>query len=115
MACALLGQNVMVTAPLSSDDRLALLRFAASFLWADLEVREDEARFFRALARELEVDVAEELLELPPIPEDVDPNTITPRMAEVVRGVALRAIAADGVVDGFEMDLFELLDDLLPR
>ena len=107
----------MVTAllPLSAEDRLSLLRFAASFLWADLEVREDEAAFFRTLARELEVDAVEELLDLPPIPEDIDPNSVTPAMADVLRHVALRAIAADGVVDGHEMALFELLDDLIPR
>jgi len=116
VACGLLGHNVMLTAALTADDRLALLRFAASFLWADLEVREDEARFFRTLAHELDVDDAvDDLLVLPPIPEDVDPNDVTPRMAEALREIALRAIAADGVVDGLEMDLFELLDELIPR
>ena len=121
MARALLGQNVMVTAPLSlsSTDRRQVLRFAASFLWADLEVADSERRFFLDLARELEVSNAagevDGLLARPPVPEDVDPTSVPPAVADVVRQAALRAIAADGRVGSEEMKMFELLDDLLPR
>src|SRR5262249_1589837 len=41
--------------PLPSRDRLCILRFAASFLWADLEVDLAEHAFFLDLARELGV------------------------------------------------------------
>lgn len=119
MARALLGQIVMVTPALSSTDRKQVLRFAASFLWADLEVADSERRFLTDLARELDVsDACEELaglLESPPSPEHVDPTHVPPEAADVVRQAALRAIAADGFVSKQEMTMFELLDDLLPK
>jgi hypothetical protein len=109
----------MVTAALSSTDRRQVLRFAASFLWADLEVADAERRFLTDLARELEVnDAGAEvagLLARPPVPEDIDPASVPPAVADVVRQAALRAIAADGRVGNEEMKMFELLDDLLPR
>ena len=120
MARALLGQNVMVTATmLSSTDRVQVLRFAASFLWADLEVADAERRFLTELARELDVNDASSevagLLAQPPVPEDVDPTSVAPAIADLVRQAALRAIAADGRVGSDEMKMFELLDDLLPK
>jgi hypothetical protein len=109
----------MVTAALSSTNRKQVLRFAASFLWADLEVADSERRFLSELARELDVksapDELEDLLASPPVPEDVDPASVPPAIADLVRHAALRAIAADGRVDNDEMTMFELLDDLLPR
>lgn len=109
----------MVTATLSSAERTQVLRFAASFLWADLEVREEERRFLFNLARELDVEDAPRavagLLDRPPTPEDVDPATVQPSLADIVRSAALRAIAADGRASDNEMTMFELLDDLLPR
>jgi hypothetical protein len=108
----------MVTAALSSTDRKHVLRFAASFLWADLEIAESERRFLTELARELESNDPHEevagLLAHPPVPEEIDPASVPPALADVVRHAALRAIAADGKVDGEEMRMFELLDDLLP-
>lgn len=102
---------------LSHADREKVLRFAASFVWADLEVAEEERRFLTTLARELEIDDAraDSLLACPPIPEEIDPNELSARTADVVRQVALRAIASDGHVREEEMQMFELLDDLLPR
>lgn len=103
----------------SSLDRRRVLRFAASFLWADLEVAEAERDFLLALAHELDIEDASNevalLLARPPGPEDVDPAEVTPGVADLVRQAALRAIAADGRVHDDEMKLFELLDDLLPR
>jgi hypothetical protein len=64
--------------------------------------------------RELDAEL-ERLLASPPLPEDVDPAKVSPALADVVRRAALHAIAAAGRVDGEEMALFELLDDLLPR
>jgi hypothetical protein len=95
---------------------MQVLRFAASFLWADFEVADAERRFLADLARELDVDDAVAgLLEQPPTPEDIDPAAVHPSLAGVVRQAALRAIAADGRVCSEEMKMFELLDDLLPR
>jgi hypothetical protein len=98
---------------------MKVLRFAASFLWADLVLMESEQRFLARLASELglvtharkEID---DLLRRPPLPEDVDPNDVSPALAAEVRSAALRAIAADGHVARAEMRLFYLLDELLP-
>jgi hypothetical protein len=101
---------------LDPAQRKNVLRFAASFLWADLEVAEEEQAFFRELGRELAVDVGEgdDIIGLPPSPENIDPTRVPPELADTVRDVALRAIAADGKVDPREMELFDLLDELLP-
>ena len=105
--------------PLPAADRLCILRFAASFLWADLSIELAEQAFFVALAHELGVPDAAlpavvEMLARPPEAEQVDPTRVSPRLARAVREVALRAIASDGRVLSEEMDLFDLLDELLP-
>lgn len=109
----------MNTAALSSADRTKVLRFAASFLWADLEIADAERAFLTNLARELDVeDAPRELAGLfarPPFPEDVDPAAVDASVADEVRRAALRAIAADGRVHASEMEMFEELDDLLPK
>jgi hypothetical protein len=119
VACVLLGQAVMVTTSLDLPARKQVLRFAASFLWADLEIADAERRFLAELADELDVGADPEdldaLLSTPPAPEDVDPGSVEPAAADLVRYAALRAIAADGRVGSEEMALFELLDDLLPK
>ena len=103
----------------TNADRLCLLRFAASFLWADLQVDLAEHAFFLALARELGVPRASlptvtEMLHAPPHAEQIDPTRVSPALARTVRSVALRAIASDGRVAPREMALFDLLDELLP-
>jgi hypothetical protein len=103
----------------SLASRLMVLRFAASFLWADLVLLESERVFLARLAKELGVvpharREIDELLARPPMPEDVDPNGVSPALAAEVRRAALRAIAADGEVARAEMRLFHLLDELLP-
>jgi len=112
----------MLTRPVCHTDlsvvaRLQLLRFAASFVWADLDVADTERRFVLGLARELALDdaTARALLDRPPPPQDVDPTRIDPSLADAVRAISLRAIAADGRVHGSEMAMFDLLDELLPR
>jgi hypothetical protein len=105
---------------LPMTDRLCILRFASSFLWADLSVDLAEHAFFVALASELGIpvvglpDVVEEMLSAPPEAEDIDPTRVSPALARTVRDVALRAIASDGRVMPREMELFDLLDELLP-
>ena len=112
----------MLIPPLDlAADRLSVLRFAATFLWADLSVDLAEQAFFVALARELGVPraalpgVVVDMLSAPPPPEDVDPTRVSPMLARTVRDVALRAIASDGRVLAREMELFDLLDELLPQ
>ena len=110
------------TPPLSCRDRARVLRFAASFLWADQEVVESERRFLFELARELgasdgegargEIDA---LLERPPSIDALDPNGVPAESADVIRHAVLRAIASDGKVREEEMNLFDLLDALLPN
>lgn len=104
---------------LSEKNKLALLRFAASFLWADFEVDERERTFFDALARELGFTRHDPrvsaVLAIPPTPDQVDPMRVDPTLASTLRTVALNAIAADGHVDAGEMRMFYLLDELLPR
>jgi len=105
---------------LPSDDRLCVLRFAATFLWADLELDLAEHAFFLDLATELGVPDGSlpsvvDLLSSPPDPEDIDPTRVSPALAATVRNVALRAIASDGRVLPREMELFDLLDELLPQ
>lgn len=107
---------MQVHSTLPSDDRVTALRFAASFLWADLEIAERERAFLTNLARELGVDAdIDALLTFPPIPEEIDPNTVSARTADLVRHVALRAIASDGQIREEELAMFDLLDELLPR
>jgi hypothetical protein len=106
--------------PTLSADQLCVLRFAATFLWADLNVDGAEHAFFVALAGELGIPACElpclmPLLTLPPDPSAVDPTRVSPKLAAQVRDVALRAIASDGRVLSGEMELFDLLDELLPR
>jgi hypothetical protein len=102
------------------DDRLCLLRFAALFLWADFQVDLAEHAFFVTLAGELGVPPGAlptviAMLSAPPQADEVDPTRVSPRLAATVRDVALRAIASDGRVATREMELFDLLDELLPR
>jgi hypothetical protein len=97
---------------------MQVLRFAASFLWADCEVADSERRFLTELASELDVDAPHAIADLlaePPVPEDIDPASVRPAVADVIRRAVLRAIAADGRVHSDEMKMFELLDDLLPQ
>jgi hypothetical protein len=107
----------MLTCPDRHSEKLQLLRFASSFLWADLYVEKSERAFMLELAGELDVAEADalELLARPPAADDVDPARVSTALAASVRAIALRAIAADGRVAPTEMKMFDLLDELLPR
>ncbi len=100
---------------IADTDRKSVLRFAASFLWADLEVAPAEQEFFRSLTRHLGASDGDVALDAPPPADVVDPTRVSPELADTVRDVALQAIAADGRVTEEEMELFDLLDELLPR
>lgn len=117
VARVLLWPNAMLNlAEVSPLERTQALRFAASFLWADLHIADAERRFLSDLAKELDVSAEiDELLACPPIPEEIDPNEVTPATAALIRDVALRAIASDGAVKEEEMAMFDVLDELLPK
>ncbi|HEY8072988.1 MAG TPA: hypothetical protein VIF62_02735 [Labilithrix sp.] len=100
---------------IADTDRKSVLRFAASFLWADLDVAPSEHAFFRSLAKNLGGAEGDVSLDAPPSADSIDPTRVSPELADTVRDVALKAIAADGVVTEDEMELFDLLDELLPR
>jgi hypothetical protein len=100
---------------MNSRSRSTVLRVAASFAWSDLELHAKERSFLTDLADELDVELDHELLARPPPPESIDPTRIAPELADRVRAAALRAIAADGRVRAREMEMFDLLDELLPR
>lgn len=105
---------------LPTPDSLCVLRFAATFLWADLHIDLAEHAFFLELAATLGVPASSlpkvvDMLAIPPDPQQIDPTRVSPRLAATVRDVALRAIASDGRVVRREMELFDLLDELLPR
>jgi len=107
----------MLTYPDRHSEKLQLLRFASSFVWADLEVANSEREFMLELAEDLDLDEVDvqDLIDRPPSADDVDPGRVSRELAASVRQIALRAIAADGCVAPSEMALFELLDELLPR
>lgn len=100
----------MVSTALES---MAVLRFASVFLWADARIEQREVAFFDDLATSLGVPEARGML-FDPDAIDIDPTRVSPALATRIRQECLRAIASDGVVDEREMELFDLLDELLP-
>lgn len=103
---------------LDREDRLRLMKFVCSFAWADLEVQDEERDFVRRMMRRLDLDEGERdqvegWLEVPPPPEEVDPQMVPKAhrqlFLETVRGV----IAADKVVDPEERESLKLLEQLL--
>jgi hypothetical protein len=100
---------------LTPQSRVTVLRFAASFAWSDLQLHARERAFLSQLADELDAELEHELLARPPRAEEIDPTRVDPAIADHVRTAALRAIAADGRVRAREMEMFHLLDELLPR
>src|SRR3954468_1571878 len=68
---------------LKPKDRLRLMKFVCSFVWADLEVRDSERKFVAKMVKKLKLDKSEAAqvegwLKLPPKPEEVDPTQIPP-------------------------------------
>ena len=85
----MLGQKVMIlTTATSSSDRMQVLRFAASFVWADCEVADAERVFLTMLAAELGLEhgTAEvaRLLDVPPAPEEVAYFRVVPEVVSVL-------------------------------
>jgi uncharacterized tellurite resistance protein B-like protein len=86
---------------LTREERMLLMRFVCSFVWADLEVKPEERQLVARLIRRLQLDDEEELqvlrwLDSPPSPGSVDPKLV-PRAH---RMKFLRAIESVVAVDG---------------
>jgi len=104
--------------PMTSEDRLRLLRFVCSFAWADLQVAEEERRLIRDLADALGVTADESnlvsaWLKQPPQAEDIDPLDIPPHLRQAVLEAVAAVVRADGVVDDREVETFALLEALI--
>jgi len=102
---------------LTRPERLRLMRFVCSFVWADLEVKEKERKFVRSMVKRLGLqdDAAqvEKWLEVPPRAEELDPGQIPLAHRQIFLDAARAAIAADGEIDPEEREAFSLLEQLI--
>ena len=103
---------------LEPKQRMRLLQFVCSFAWADLEVHPRERDFVLrlvtrlALAGDEAVQVAR-WLEVPPLPEAVDPTEIPPSHRKLFLAAIDGVIAADGAIAPEERESLRLLEQLL--
>lgn len=103
---------------LSREDRMKLMKFVCSFAWADLEVRTEERQFVARMIVRLGLDEDEAAqvqrwLDVPPRPEDVDPNAIPQAHRKLFLETAREMIGADGDVSEEEQETLELLEQLV--
>ena len=103
---------------LTSEDRLRLMKFVCSFVWADLEVNESERKFVTRMAKKLHLDAPESALvqawlQVPPRAEDVDPTTIPREHRQMFLDTIRDVIAADGEVAEDEWENLALFEQLL--
>ena len=102
---------------LNQKERLRLIRFVCSFVWADLVVHERERAFVRKLAQRLKLSAEakqiEEWLAVPPRPEEVDPREIPREHRQLFLDAARQAIAADGEIDPEERETLALFEQLV--
>src|SRR5262249_51442735 len=99
---------------LDREERLRLMRFVCSFVWADLRIRDKERVFVRNLVKKLKLSaddakLVEEWLKVPPKPEDIDPATIPRAHWKLFLDTARAAIASDGEIDPEEQLNLQLL------
>ncbi len=101
---------------LPRDERLLLLKFVCSFVWADLEVDDAERLFVWDLVRQAELHADEERLVrewLRSPPSDVDPAAVPVHHRRQFVEAAREAVEANGRVTEVERESLELLDQLL--
>ena len=108
----------MKLSSLSARDRLQLLRFVCSFVWADLDVGSSEKTFVLSLAQRLnlsesEIEQVKVWLETPPAAEDVDPSSIPPEHRRLFLEAVEQAVASDGAINPPEGEYLSLFRQLL--
>ncbi len=102
---------------LERADRMRLMKFVCSFVWADLEVKDSERAFVKKMVAKLELDPAEAKevagwLEVPPSPDDVDPTKIPSAHRTLFIDTMREVIAVDGEIDPEEKENLELFEQL---
>jgi uncharacterized tellurite resistance protein B-like protein len=106
-----------MSASLSREERLRLMKFVCSFSWADLEVQEQERAFVSKMITGLELDADRSLIEgwlrHPPRPEEVDPTDVPPEQRELFLDAVRRLVAADDRIDPQEAETLALFEQLL--
>jgi len=105
-------------ASLDRAERLQLLRFVASFAWADLEVSQEERDYVNGLVARMGLDEEEKRavegwLKLPPRPDDLDPALVPIEHRQLFIDAAKETIAADGKINQDELDNLAVLQQLL--
>lgn len=107
----------MKLASLSPRERLQLLRFVCSFVWADLEVGPAERTFVLSLLQRLRLPESEiahvkEWLETPPPPEEVDPSSVPHEHRRLFLEAVEQAVRVDGTVNPAEGEHLALFRQL---
>jgi uncharacterized tellurite resistance protein B-like protein len=107
-----------MTKNLGKEERLQLMKFICSFVWADLRVHSKERQFVHKMVKRLALDAKEQAqvdkwLEVPPKPHEVDPNMVPRAHRGLFLSTIREVIEADGEVDPEEQINFALLEELL--
>jgi uncharacterized tellurite resistance protein B-like protein len=110
--------NMRNLASLPRAERLQLLEFVCSFVWADLAVGRAERGFVEKLMRQAHLHADEAALvrgwlETPPPVDDLDPNRIPLAHRKLFVEAMREAVAADGVIAEAERDTLRTFEDLL--
>jgi len=105
-------------AKLNHEDRMRLMKFVCSFVWADMKVRDEEKSFVAKLMKKLDLNNADKAqvakwLEVPPRAEEVDPAQVPHEHRKLFLDTARGLIAADGEIAEEERENLELLEQLL--
>lgn len=103
---------------LSPTDRMRLMKFVCSFVWADLKVADKERAHVKKLISKLGLEASEakqveQWLKLPPHPEEVDPTKIPSEHRQIFLKTLDEVIGVDGERSEEETELFAILKELL--
>ena len=103
---------------LSPAERLNLMKFVCSFVWTDLNVSQSERDLVmricgRLALTEQEAEKVEGWLEVPPAPDEVDPNDVPPEHRQLFLSAAEMIVQADGKVVPAESESIKLFRDLM--
>jgi uncharacterized tellurite resistance protein B-like protein len=103
---------------LRPKDRLRLMKFVCSFVWADLEVKDSERAFVERIVKRLRLDEDEAAqvkawLEVPPRAEELDPTTIPKEHRQLFLDTIRDVIVTDGEVSAAEWENLSLFEQLL--